>query len=620
MFDFKYMHFKFNGIICSFKLSLKVNRYTSTKFCQMNKLTLLFVALLLSLFACTEDPADQPKDDRENIVRVHYKADPDKLNPMNSRTGYATRTHDLMFQTLVEADPFTLELEPMLVKDLAKEEAITEGKYKGGYSYSYEILDEAVWDNGSPVTGYDYAFTLKAVYNPKVNASVWRSYLSFIKDVEVDESNPKKFKVITDEFYMAAAYTCGAFYVFPQYKYDPKGLMTDFKLSDLTNADNVKELEKNEPKLQEFATEFQSTEFAHDPALIGGSGPYKLSEWTIGKSLVLTKKENWWGNKLAKKYPLLTAYPSKIIAEPIPDEATAITKLKDGAFDAMNEISPEAFMALKENELAKKQFNFFTPELMQYYFFVLNNKNPKLEDKRVRKALTHLLNKDKAIETVMLGMGKKTDGPFHPTKPYYNKSLKPIAFNVESAKSLLAEAGWKDTDSNGTVDKVINGQKTELDLTVFVTKNPIGKETALIWKEDAKKAGVNLEVVEKDFRQLIGNEIRKREFDISVYAIGQSATVDDPYQRWHSSNNTPDGSNHCGFENEEADKLIVEIRETKDPAKRNEKYMRFQEIIYDECPVIFLFAPTERIVINKKYDTKATLRRPGFFANLFKLR
>ncbi len=589
----------------------------------MNKLPILFVIILLSFFSCKVDPKENTSevtDSRENIVRLHFLSEPDKLNPIVSRSGYATRIHNLIFQTLIEADPHTLELQPMLANALPVEAPITEGKYKGGYSYSYEIHEEAVWDNGTPITGHDYAFTMKMVYNPQVNATPWRGVLSFIKDVVVDENNPKKFTVLTDEYYMGASYASGGFYIFPQYKYDPDGIMSSYKLSDLSDPKKSEELAKSDEQLKVFADNVHSTKYTHEIENIGGSGPYKLTEWKSGEYIKVDKKDNWWGTKLASKYPMLRAYPTQFIIEAIKDQATASTKLKDEGFDVMSEVAPELFLELKENELAKKNYNFYTPESMTNYYFAFNNQNPKLEDKRVRKALTHLLNREKAIETVMSGLGKLVNSPIHPTKSYFNKNLTAYSFDIDAAKKLLAEAGWKDSNNDGTVDKVINGEKTELSLDIFVTTNPLGKETALIWKADAKKAGVNLEVVTKDFRKLLANELRRREYDICVNGFNQSASLDDPYQRWHSDSNRPDGSNVAAFENEEADRLIEVIRESKDPAVRKEKFLRFQEIMNEEQPVLFLFAPTERVIIHKKFDSKATLRRPGYFPNLFKLK
>ncbi len=59
-------------------------------------------------------------------------------------------------------------------------------------SLTFEILAEATWDNGTPVTAEDYVFTLKAIRNPKVNSAQIRPYFEFIDRVEVDPTNNKK--------------------------------------------------------------------------------------------------------------------------------------------------------------------------------------------------------------------------------------------------------------------------------------------------------------------------------------------------------------------------------------------------------------------------------------------
>jgi ABC-type transport system substrate-binding protein len=65
-----------------------------------------------------------------------------------------------------------------------------------GIAYTFEIHEEAVWDNGTPITGYDYAFTIKSILNPKVNAAHVRGYIEFISDVIVDPENPKNLQYL----------------------------------------------------------------------------------------------------------------------------------------------------------------------------------------------------------------------------------------------------------------------------------------------------------------------------------------------------------------------------------------------------------------------------------------
>ena len=72
-----------------------------------------------------------------------------------------------------------------------------------------------------------------------------------------------------------------------------------------------------------------------------------------------------------------------------------------------------------------------------------------------------------------------------------------------------------------------------------------------------------------------------------------------------------------GFGSAASDKIIEEIRSTRDVARRNDLYQQLQQIIYDEQPVIFLFVPTERIAMTGKWKPVISINRPGFFEQYF---
>src|SRR5690606_34495684 len=106
----------------------------------------------------------------------------------------------------------------------------------------------------------------------------------------------------------------GGISVLPAHLYDPEGVMKNFTLSQLTDGEKVADLIAAHPELSDFAADFTSTERSHDPALISGSGPYKLVEWRTGELLRLEKKADWWGNDLKgqDKKPILRAIPSEL--------------------------------------------------------------------------------------------------------------------------------------------------------------------------------------------------------------------------------------------------------------------------------------------------------------------
>ena len=583
----------------------------------------LVAFMILFVTSACEGPeasSDKPAyKNTDNTVYVRLPGEPDRLNPAITTSTYARIVNEQIFLYLLHYDPQTQEMKPQLAKSAPSVQEITEGEYAGGVAYTYELIEEAVWDDGSPIVAKDFEFTLKAIFNPKVPAASVRVYMEFLKDIKIDPENPKKFTIYTDRIYIASEDVINNLPVYPAHIYDPEGLLADIALTDLTNVEKAGQLAESNPNLEAFATAFTDPMFSREKGGISGSGPYTFQEWETGQRIVLTKKENWWGDALADRFSMLVAYPDKLVFNIIPDQNTAVTALKDESIDVTTQIDAKDFSDLKENELIQKLFNLHTPSSLVYYYVGMNNNSPKLSDKRVRKALAHLINMDEVINDLFFGYAERTIGPFHPSKDYYHKELKPIEFSIDKAVALLKEAGWEDTNGDGTVDKEIDGELIELELN-YLTSNgsKFGKKMSLLLQDNAKKAGIKINVDAKEFPVLI-DDLKRRDYELNGGGWGQSPAPDDPKQIWHSESDTPDGSNRLAFHNAEADALIDEIRETLDKEKRKELYLKLQEIIYEEQPCIFLIAPQERIAIHKRFEAKPTIVRPGYFVNEFKM-
>jgi peptide/nickel transport system substrate-binding protein len=534
---------------------------------------------------------------------------------MLSTSTISTQISSLILQPLVEFDPHSLAISPILVESLPLEESISEGEFTGGKSFTFKLRDDAVWSDGKPVTVNDYLFTLKAVFTPGMETNAWRSFLANISKVVPDSGNPKMFKVIVGEAYMQAMLIASNFNIYPQHIYDPNGYLNNINLEDLLDAEKAKALASNE-SIKSFVASFSSATFTRET--VEGSGPYQLKSWDANQGLSLTKKENWWGDKYAEDISLFQAYPKSIVYSIMPDEAASLTALKEGSIDLMNDIKPANFLALQADETYAEKLAFHSPSLLGYYYLGLNNGGKFTSDKNVRRALALLVDVPSIINVVMKGAAKQTVGPVSPNSKYYNASLNTLTYNLDKAKQLLKEAGWVDTNGNGTLDKVIDGKLTEFEISIMTTQRQLGKDICAIAADGFKKAGVNLSIDSKPFN-LILQDLNKRDYDLAALASRHSPGLWDPYQNWHSSSDVQGGSNRAGFRNDRADELIEMIRSTTDESLRNSSYKELQEIIYNEQVHIFLFAPAERIAVNKKFDLKSSSRRPGFFEQQLKL-
>ncbi|WP_235297563.1 ABC transporter substrate-binding protein [Portibacter marinus] len=561
---------------------------------------LMLICLILG--SCSSETTEQ----EDFTVNVRLSADPGRLNPIvGTPTTQATAINGLIFLPLAHYDPITFELSPLLVKEVP--EAI-EGE-DGSITYEYEIVEEAVWDDGSPVTGEDYEFTLKAALNPGVDAAAWRGILSDVRNVNVDEENPKKFSVTLDQYFHIAKEAFCTFEIVPSHVYDPTNALSSYEISDIKGAADT------DSTLSRFAEEFNSIKYTQE--IVQGCGPYRLKAWELDQYIVLEKKENYWG----EAYPdrtLLHNNPQEINYRIIADENAAITLLKDGSIDLMLVADATMFDNLKSSANFEEKFNVETPSMSRFYYIGLNNRKPELSDKDVRRALAHLLDVDNIIQTLDNGYGNRLAGPIFPNSPVYEESLKPIEYNPEKAIEILEQEGWKDSNGNGIRDKVIDGELVELEVDYLASQSPLGQKVGLLFKDNAKEAGVEVTMEIKEGRAM-QEAIFDHQYEASASAAGLSLAPYDPYQRWHSDNSPVRKGNIAGYVNERNDELIEIIRISKDPKERTAAYKEFQKLLYEEQPVIFLYAPTQKFVISKKFDGLFSEKRPGYFVGSFEL-
>ncbi len=578
--------------------------------------------LLTAFSACknTEPKANSSTPITGNNVYVRLPAEPNGLNLLTTENAASIQVGNQIFQSLLDFDPKTLELTPVLAKARPTTTTIDTGRLKGGTAYTYEIRDEATWTNGTPVTAADVVFTVKAILNKKSGASNLRTNIDFVKDITIDAANPKKFSVLTDKRFILAETNFGAVPIFCEKTGDTEGVLKNISVADLAKTLKDSTVKLDAAALAAFGTSFQQPKFSREPAGIVGSGPYELAEWKSGERLVLKKKANWWGDKLAASTPILTALPDQIFFKIIADEAAAMALVKDGKLDVATRLQAKQFVEMQKDAKMTAVYNFSTVPTNNLAYIGVNCKDPKLNDRRTRRALAHLLNVNDLIKTIMNGFAEPCATPFLPSKSYYDATIKNPEYSLEKAKALLAEAGWKNTNGDSTLDKRINGKQTELVLRYsFASANTAGKNVGLILQDEAKKIGVKIELVPIEANAFT-DALKKRDFDLFLNQMGMNAALDDPKESWATVNNTPDGGNRCQFENKAADALMEQIRGELDTTKRDVLYKQFQKMIAEEQPAIFLFSTKDRIVLNKRFETEATLRRPGYVLGQFKLK
>ncbi len=544
-------------------------------------------------------------------VRIYHSSDPDGLHPYNARNAFATIIKENIYMYLADYNSQTLQPEPTLAKGPAEISA-------DGLSFTYEMRPEARWDNGDPITGYDYQFSIKCLKNPLTDNAQQRSYYSYVQDVKVDPSNDRRFTVLIDAPFFLAETGIAGIEVISKNFYDSSNVMGKYTVADI--AQREAEIAAD-PAIIAYSEKFNGEKYNTDPAHIYGSGPYKLESWTTGDNVTLVHKKDWWGDKLAGKSYFFQGYPEKLIFKTIKDRTSLPVAAKNGELDVVRDMSPDDFIAARDDTSGYiyKNFNFHTPPSYSYIFLAFNCKptgarKPILDDVRVRKAISHLTDIESIIANVYNGFGKRQVGPISPLHPEeYHAALKGYEFDPEKAKALLDEAGWIDADGNGVREKMIKGKKIELKLEAIISNSgETGPRMLSMIADQAQKVGMIIEINKIDFGTLSGR-LRSHDFDIAGLGFSSAPLPTDLKQVWESASWAENGSNYFGFGDTTTDALIDQIRHTLSAEERTPLYHRFQEIWLEQLPMLVIMSPTERIWIHKRFHhANPSSIRPGY--------
>lgn len=565
------------------------------------KLSALFAVIFaLVLFnACggkdDKKTSDNKKDDNKpqavdttgavtgDWVVIREMSDPEKLNPIVSSDASASEICSYIFETLLGQSKETYDLVPGLALGLPEISP-------DNLTYTFKLNPNAKFSDGKPLTGEDVIFTLKVTKNPFVDAAALRNYYEMVEKAELVNGDPYTVKFTLTKPNWRGLWTLAAVQVIPKHVLDPNNVTDKMTWEEFKD---FKVAEKN-PEIKKFADFMNSQEVSRDAKYLIGSGPYMFERWDTGAGVTLKRNPNYWNNAASPNYT------NKIIFKTIQDNSAALVSAKNKEIDAMYVVKPSDFYKDLENP---DQFSLVKARPFEpaYTYIGWNHLNPLFADKKVRWALSHLIDRKTIIEKVTFGDAIPIQSHiFYQNKKLLNPDLPQIEFDIEKAKKLLEEAGWKDTDGDGIIDKIIDGKKKDFKFTFLINTNPVRKQILLVYVDALKKAGIQAEIQELEWSVYL-DKTKKHEFEATYSSWTSPTTPPDPYQIWHSSQSQGEGSNYVSFKNAENDKLIEEYRNEMDENKRIEIIKKWQKLIYDEQPYTFLWSPRARYIHDKRF-------------------
>lgn len=604
------------------------------------RLTSRLFALLLTIFmmaGCrsknhtthqqTESPADSsyyiriadatdflPGWSKENVIVYHTIAEPDLLHPTNATSSMAMDIFQYTQMPLIRIDMQTLDIAPALLVRLPNINP-------DGLSYDCELRKGCLWDDGTPITAADVVFTAMVSKCMLTDNPHAKPYWDNLKSVIPDAKDPLKFRVEMKAPYMYNLIFWTGWSILQQHFFDPDNILAKFNFDQFndTTFDAA-----DFPELTHFANSFNDGRYGRDIAYLNGPGMYKVTAWDPGQSVTLSRKQNHYTTNSTSIYE--TSYPEKIIYRVNKDPNSQMLELKSQVLDGSNLLPAKLLMELQTDSNFNRNYHSRFTDTFNYTYIGMNTRpdgslHKKLfTDKKVRRAMAHLTPVDEINRVIYRGINRRMIGPVSFLKKDFDTTLKAIPFDYEKAVALLNEAGWRDTDGDQILDKVIDGVKIPFVFKVnYMTNTPEWKDFATIVSEYYLKAGIKAELNPLDFPVFVGNS-KSHDFDMVIGSWGQSALPEDFSQLWHTDAWKSEGTNYTGFGNAASDALIDSIKTITDPTIRRPLVYRFQHMVYDEQPMIFLFSSVRRNVIHKRFgNVEMYFERPGILLNNLRL-
>jgi peptide/nickel transport system substrate-binding protein len=464
--------------------------------------------------------------------------DASNLLPVLSSDNTSHQIASMVFNGLVKYDK-----DLNIVGDLSESWEVS----NGGLVITFHLRKGVKWHDGYPFTAEDVLFTYQVTIDPRTPTPYAGDFLK-VKTVEVPDSHTIR---VTYDKPFAPALMSWSNAILPKHLLQGKDITT--------------------------------SPLARHPV---GTGPYMFKEWKPGQKIVLVSNPDYFEGR-----PYIDGYVMRII----PDMATMFLELRASGIDRMG-LTPLQYMRQTENNLFRRNFNKYRYLSFSYTYLGYNLKNPMFADKRVRQAIAYGINRDEMIEGILLGLGKPATGPFKPGTWVYNPNVKTYPYDPAKAKELLAQAGWRDTDGDGILDK--NGQPFVFEI-ITNQGNDVRSKCAEIIQRRLGELGIKVKIRVLEWAAFVNDFINKRRFDATI--LGWTIPLDpDIYDVWHSSKTGPQELNFVSYKNAEVDDLIEKGRSTFDQGKRKKYYDRIQEILAEEQPYTFLYVPDALPIIHAR--------------------
>ena len=468
--------------------------------------------------------------DRKQALILRLGAEPSMLNPILSVDGSSSSVNGYIFNGLL-----TVDEQMQLVPDLAKRYEFSDD----GTVIRFYLHEHIRWHDGAAFTAHDVKFTYDLIADPHTQTVRRSNYVIdgmpvefvVINDYELEVRSPKAFAPLLNHLTMG---------ILPKHIYEHEDV--------------------------------NRSKYNRQPI---GTGPFTLRAWESAQYVLLNRNEDYFG-----KAPKL----EKILLKIIPDNNTALVSFeREEVYNCG--IPAKEYERISSNA-AYQSFRYYD---LNYTFMGFNLHHEFFKDLQVRQAISMAINKEAIVRGVLKGFAKEAHLPTSPTMWTYPSKPFSYEYNLEMAKQLLFDQGFRVDPTTGLLSR--NGQAFSFKL-ITNKGNKDREKAAEIIQSNLKALGisVSIQLMEwSSFVAILSAKEHPKAFDAVMLGWGLGLDPD-IFSVWHSSQ-YPDGFNFVGYNNASVDALLSKGRQELDPLKRKQIYATLYDTIAKELPYVFLYYP-----------------------------
>ena len=497
----------------------------------MTRCVRLTCLALTFLTACARGP-----ERTDDTLRLPIINDP-IFNPVLAPDIGSVMVNKVLFPGLVRPDE---QLRP--VPDLA----LSWLAAADGLSWTFVLRPGVTWHDGAPFSARDVKFTFDQILD-LASGSRLRSDFAAVAGVDIVDSLTVRFRLKAPfaPLLQLLGYNAGIL---------PEHLLKGKKLTDAV---------------------------AFNRSAPVGTGPFRIERIVPGASVTLVRNATYYGSAPGVE---------RMVFRVVPDINAQVAQLRAGELDLIT-IEPANLGSVA----GVTGVRVLQVPVVQHWYVGFNASTPMFASAVVRRALGYAVNRKAIVDGVLKGYADLPGGTIPVALgDYYDSTAAPVPFAPDSARLLLASAGWQP----GADATLRNAKGEPFAFELLVDKgNPTREQSALAVQQDLGKIGVRVTIRTMEFAALVRDRVLPASY---AAVLIWWTTPPDPDQ--YAYYVTGQDNNHVKWSNRAADSLLSLGRATLDLTQRRAIYREFQRLERDDPPVLVLFYPREIQAVSTRLD------------------